>query len=61
MEEAKNLDTVKKLIEYLQQFPDNAKVFISDWDCYNDEPSKRSIGHPYTIEAKNGKLKEIRL
>lgn len=52
MEEAKNLDTVKKLIEYLQQFPDNAKVFISDWDFYNDEPSKRSIDYPYTIETK---------
>lgn len=55
------MKTVKELIEYLQQFPDNAKVFISDWDCYNDEPSKRSIDHPYTIETKGGKLKEIRL
>ena len=61
MEEANNLNTVKKLIEYLQQFPKNTKVFISDWDCYNDEPSKRSIDHPYTIETKGGKLKEIRL
>ena len=61
MEKAKNLDTVKKLIEYLQQFPEDTKVFISDWDCYNDEPSKRSIGNPYTIETKNGKIKEVML
>ena len=61
MEERKNLNTVKKLIDYLKQFPEDTKIFISEWDCYNDEPSKRTIGFPYTVETKKGKLKEIRL
>lgn len=57
----KNLNTVKKLVKYLQQFPEDTKVFVSDWDQYNDEPSKREITHPYTVETNKGKIKGIYL
>lgn len=54
--------TVKELIKALLEYPEDTKVYISDWDHWNDEPSKRGICNIYPIETKTThKLKEILL
>ena len=54
---AKTLKTTEQLIEFLQQFPSDTRVVISDWDYYNNEPCTRELtSEPYIEEKKKHKI-----
>ena len=54
--------TVKELIQLLQEWPEDTKIYIRDWNQYSDTPWKRGVTEIYPVETKTThKLKEILL
>lgn len=53
------LKTAGDFIEYMSQFPEDTKVIIPDWDCYNDEPYNRIPAATVIEKDKKTKKQEI--